>query len=282
MRAKQLFARAVAQTEEGLLDAAAATYRELLAIAPDDGAAWFNLGLLAKRQRAWAEARECNLRAAELDPRNEPAWWNLGTAATALRDWPTARRAWRGFGIELPEGDGPISLPCGTTPVRLNPRGHSEVVWCERIDPVRAIIRNVPLPESEHRWGDVVLHDGEPRGERVYGGKSYPVFDELERWQASDVPTLGVEVRASQAADVAALSARFGEYEVAVEDWTGTVRLLCQACSEGRPHDHVQKAAWADARRLGVACDLARALPILERWKRAGAGREVGDVVVVA
>lgn len=86
-------------------------------------------------------------RAVELDSSDEAAWWNLGIAATALGEWREARTAWRACGIEIPEGDGPPDLDFGLVPVRLDPAGCGEVVWCRRIDPARAVIRNVPLPE---------------------------------------------------------------------------------------------------------------------------------------
>lgn len=282
-RERRLFELAVRQSEEGLLSEAVASYQELLRLAPSRASLWFNLGLLAKRQRDWAECRRCNLRAAELDPSDQATWWNLGTAATALRDWETARRAWRRFGLRLPEGQGPVDFPAGPTPLRLNPATRGEVVWAERRDPVRAIIRNIPLPESGHRWGDVILHDGEPRGERTLNGRNYPVFDELERWEPSPIPTLRVEVWAATPADVAALSATFEEHDRAVEDWTASIRRICRACSEGLPHDHPAGAAvWDPIRDLGVAGELDRALPILEQWAKAAVNRELRIAEAIA
>ena len=98
---------------------------------------WYNAGLAAKYKGELTESLRCNQKAVELDPRNEAAWWNLGIAATALRNWPEARRAWRGFGIDVPPGDNEMRDAGQTACVRLNPSADGEVVWGERIDPAR-------------------------------------------------------------------------------------------------------------------------------------------------
>lgn len=167
---------------------------------------WFNLALLHKFRRDWEQARSAGLRAVALLDREHgaPDWWNLGITATALQDWPLARRAWQAYGLKLPGGpggqpDGPVSLDLGTTPVRLSPDGESEVVWGRRLDPARIEVLSIPLPSSGRRWGEVVLHDGAPHGERVTDGVAYPVFDEIELWAPSPVPTYVVLLQAATA-----------------------------------------------------------------------------------
>jgi hypothetical protein len=248
----------------------AADARALVAIAPDDHCAWFDLGLACKHLGQWRESAEANMRALELVAEDEdPAWWNLGIAATALRDWELARRAWRGYGIAIPDGSGPIELDWGSTPVRL--RGEAvEVVWGRRLDPARVRIENIPFPESGHRWGDIVLHDGAPNGERVVDARTYPVFDELERWSPSEIPTLRATVQCASDEDSAALVAAFSDAKFAAEDWTANVRSLCKACSEGRPdasHRHDDDAS--EQRSFGIAAPLGLALQVLRAWRDA-------------
>lgn len=190
--------------ETGDLERAALAYGRATRLAPEWSVPWYNLGLVRKYQRQWAESLRCNLRATELDPEDEAAWWNAGIAATALGDWEVARLAWEAVGIKLPPGEGEIRMRLGLTPIRLNPDGQGEVVWCERIDPARAIIRNVPLPESGHRYGDLQLHDGAPNGTRVYQGQEMPVFDALQLLQASLYTTYQVRVRVGDEEDVLA------------------------------------------------------------------------------
>jgi hypothetical protein len=240
---------------------------------PDDAAAWFDLGLAHKYLGNWRASADANLRALELTSEPEdPAWWNLGIAATALRDWALARRAWRGYGIDaalLPDGSGPIDLDWGPSPVRLiGDDDAREVVWGRRIDPARIRIESIPFPESGHRWGDVVLHDGVPHGERQGWGHVYEVFDELERCGASEIPTLRAEVRCASPDDSAALVAAFEDAHFAAEDWTTNVRPLCKACSEGRPdpsHDH--QTTVPDERAFGIAAPMGIASRVLRAWR---------------
>lgn len=223
--------------ETGDLERAALAYGRATQLAPAWSVPWYNLGLVRKYQGQWAESLRCNLLAAELDPEDEAAWWNAGIAATALGDWEAARLAWEAVGIKLPPGEGEIRMRLGLTPIRLNPDGQGEIVWCERIDPARAIIRNVPLPDSGHRYGDLLLHDGAPNGTRVYQGQEVPVFDALQLLQASRYTTYQVRVRVGGAEDVLALAELVEEHGCGIEDWE-TIRRICAACSRGNPGPH--------------------------------------------
>ena len=130
----------------------------------------YNLGLAAKYRGEWEESFARNRRAAELNSEDEASWWNLGIAATALRDWPEARRAWLACGVDLIQGEGEVEMAHCWGCVRLNPSGSGEVVWGKRIDPARIRIANVPLPESNRRYGDIILNDGAEEGTRTSRG----------------------------------------------------------------------------------------------------------------
>jgi tetratricopeptide (TPR) repeat protein len=161
------------------------------AIASDHtlSAPWYNLGLIYKERHDWKASLRCDQEAVRRNSSSEAAWWNLGIAATALSEWTEARRAWSAYGLELPEGTGEIVGDFGYTPIRINPHDDGEVVWTDRIDPARAIIRSVPLPESGHRYGDLLLHDGAPNGYRMLQGREVPVFNELEVLSRSPLGT---------------------------------------------------------------------------------------------
>ena len=234
---------------------------------PRDPSAWYDVGLAYKYLHDWRRSAKANERAIDLYPeRDYAAWWNLGIAATALRDWTLARRAWRGYGLDLPDGFGPIEANWSETPVRL-PNG--ETVWAKRIDPARALIRSIPFPESGFRWHDIVLHDGAAKGERELRGKRYPVFDVLERWEASAMPTTCVDVICKSDDDARLLVEAFESLELAAEDWTTTVRPLCQACSEGLPdefHVHDRLEVKPDRREFGVAAPVDCIEAVVPAW----------------
>jgi hypothetical protein len=278
-RAQRLNGKAMRLEERGRLKEAVELYRRAAEVDPGWAAPLYNLGLLYKNRGKWSLSLCYNRRAAEVDPRDEAAWWNLGIAATALGRWSIARRAWRACGIAVPDGDGPVDFPCGFGPIRLHPQGEAEVVWAHRIDPARAVLASIPFPESNHGWKDVVLNDGAPTGYRQYQGREVPVLDALELLERSPFGTYVARValppgrrRIAKLADVA------DEREGSAEDWSTSVRLLCRACSEGRPHeDHDTEAAPPDrVHWIGIAArSLKHAAEILSAWESGSPGAGV-------
>src|SRR5258708_15861098 len=251
-KATDLHRRGMRLQEQGRVEEAIALLREAANLVPGWAAPLYHLGLLFKKQRRWEESLEYNRRATKADPTNQAAWWTLGIAATALSRWPVARAAWRGFGIAVPDGDGPVDLPCGLGPIRLDPNGDAEVVWAQRIDPARAVLESIPFPESGHRWKDVVLNDGEPSGYRRYGKQEVPVLNALGLLEPSAFGTYVARVTLpKQPTYVAQLAELATEQGGSAEDWSTSTRLICRACSEGRPHKaHDTEAAAPDGVHL--------------------------------
>lgn len=258
-------ARTAWEAEEWLRSAD--LYERLLAHFPDEKASeawWYDAALAHKFLRNWAKAYELGREAAARAPRGEgdPAYWNLGIAATIQGDWAVARDAWAGFGIELPDGEGPIETRFGPACVRLDTDGQREVVWIERLCPTRGKVVNVPVTGGR-RYGEIVVHDGEPKGQRIYGGVEVPVFDELLLLEASELPTLEVTVSAAEADDLEALLALFTEHGFGAEPASG-VRVLCACCSEGT---HEQKrTVTTGAQQVSLAAPEEEARRLLERW----------------
>lgn len=249
---------------------AEALYLEALALEPDNAVAWFDLGLIYKWSRRWEKSFDCNLRAAEIigEKADEPAWWNLGIAATALHRWDVARRAWRAYGIAIPDGAGPIEGEFGIGVVRLNPETDGETVWGLRIDPARMRLISIPFAESGHRWSDVVLHDGSPAGQRESNGHTYTVFDEIHRWAPSDTPTMQATVTASTEEAIDDLIESIERAGFVAEDWTRNVRVICSACSEGHIHeDHDPQPAVPDGEHVvGIAGPADAVRSIVAEW----------------
>lgn len=262
---------------------AAGLLEQVLAHFPDTGPSagwWYDAALAHKFLRNWDKAYELGREAAARAPRGEgdPAYWNLGIAATVRRDWASARDAWRGFGIELPEGEGRIDGRFGHACVRLDTGGEREVVWVERLCPTRGRVVSVPVGGGR-RYGEVVVHDGEPKGERVVDGVTFPVFDELLLFEASELPTLEVTVSTGEPAGLEALVALFADHGFGAEP-ESSLHVLCACCSEGTHRQ--ERSVRAGAQRVALAAPEGEARRLLERWAgETESGREWSGLAVV-
>ena len=271
------------QDDRGSTKLARIFYQFASKAAPDWSVPYYNLGLLTKYRSEWEQSREFNRRAVQLDLQDEAAWWNLGIAATALRDWPEARRAWKGFGIEIPDGTGELRIDLPQACVRLDPQGNGEVVWGKRLDPARMLILNVPLPESKHRYHDIVLHDGAQNGTRIRDGEEVPVFDELMLWEASDYSTFEVELTLPDKSTEEGLADHCNENGIGVEDWS-TIRFICAECSRGNPGPHEHKPDQANGGQSSYgfgAKTQDQLLAVLADWADQFPGAEYAEPELV-
>jgi tetratricopeptide (TPR) repeat protein len=265
--AEDLNERGLALSEQGDALGAEAAYRAAMAADPSWAAPCYNLGLLYKYQSRWPESLEFNQRAASLDDQHEAAWWNLGIAATALGNWSEARRAWVQCGMKPPPGDGPPDFNFGSTPVRLDPNGDGEVVWAHRIDPARAEILSVPLPESPHNAGAIVLTDGAADGYRKIGEVEYPVFNVLMVLQPSTLRKYIIELAAVGPSAMEVLERLAADLGGAAEDWGRSINILCAKCSRGLPHEHAPTPDHPAHPHCGLAArDDDHAEAIIHAW----------------
>lgn len=278
--------RAYLAVDEGELQTATQHFDQLLQHHPENPFYHYMRGLALKYQMEWAGSLRDNLQAIELaEEFSQAQHWNAAIAATGLGQWATVRKLWAACDITLPEGDGPIDANFGVAVVRLNPWNGGETVFMRRIDPVRASILNVPLPESGHRFGDIVLHDGAPTGSRFDGERKVHVFNELERLEPSGFQTFVVFVRADSAEDIDALLRASAPGIGYAEDWTRSIRHYCLRCSYGAPHSHAQEAKeegqaqWQPERNLGIAAQSRLSVEkLLKDWAAGNAGRHLDAI----
>jgi hypothetical protein len=159
-----------------------------------------------------------------------------------------------------------------------------EVVWSRALCPVRSRLINIPTGETNFRYGDVVLHDGAPVGyRRNSAGQERPVFNVLELIESSRFSTYEASVKVGSAEELEVLERLCDEAGIRFEDWTASLRNLCRACSEGRPHeghDLELKASndWESSRRVGFAAEGPDALNgVVKAWT-VQSGCQVSDL----
>lgn len=271
-----LYERAYAAFDTGRLSEASVLFGRLLEGSPDAAHLHYMKGLTHKYLRDWPASLQHNLRSLELNTgHDEASSWNAAIAATAMGDWEEARRQWNACGIDLPGADGPIEGDFGTASIRLNPWDKGETLYARRIDPVRARLNNVPLPDSGFRFGDIVLHDGAKTGERRFRDRNVPVFNALQRLHQSDFLTHAVFVRCESQDDIDALYHAEAPGLGLIEDWTA-MSHYCLRCSYGAPHKHEAKEdrVWNPERNLGIAAQgRAVAERVMKAWADQGRGR---------
>ena len=237
-KAEKLMRLANELNSEGREEEAIKVYKQAINMDKNWSVPYYDLGLVYKYKLEWEKSYKLNATAARLDRSDQAAWWNMGIAATALSNWKMAKKAWRGFGMNIPHSldEEELKMKIGMTPVRL--KENREVIWVERIDPARGTIENIPTEESNRRYKDILLHDGAPNGQRMVEGQLYNVFDELEIWQASDYQSFELTVSVVTASQSEELKKMCEAQDMGFENWTNSLRHVCRQCSEGLPHKH--------------------------------------------
>ena len=264
-----LLDQAIEAADEGDDEKAIAIYEDILSQREDWSAPHFNLGLIYKYQCDWEKSYYHNNRAVELDTDHQGSRWNLGIAATMLGDWKVARQCWNVFGMNYEIIDEDTAGNLGISPIRINPDGEDETVWATRICPARAVINSIPLPESDHCFKDMVLNDGAPNGYRLSDGKEYAVFNEIQHLTSSIYRTFSIKCKSLNENDFNILRERCNAADIAVENWTTGLRLLCRQCSEGRPHeahDHDLEDTSGEHLIAFASTSLDRYVDVVSAW----------------
>lgn len=242
----ELLNLAIEYSDKGEENKSIETYKSILIQKEDWSEPHYNLGLIYKYRLNWEDSFKHNLRAVELES-SDASQWNLGIAATMLKEWRIARKCWNKFGMSYDDNDKDPVGNIGMCPIRLNPNDDGEVVWATRIDPARAIIRNIPFPESKHKYGDLILNDGAPMGTRINNGKEYSVLNELQIIENSNFQTYSMVCDFQTSHYYKKLESSCLEKKIEIENWTKDIHTLCKQCSEGTPHEkHEQEPIFKD------------------------------------
>jgi len=266
-----LLTQAIEASNQGDQGLAISIYQRILSEKEDWAIIHYNLGLIYKYENDWDKSYYHNKRAVDLDPELAAAKWNLGIAATMITDWPLARQCWNSFGMTYEITNEDTAGDIGGVSSRISPNANAETVWAIRICPARAVIKNIPLPESEHRFKDVVLNDGAPNGYRMSDGKEYPVLDEIQHLSQSAYQTYSIKCKQISDAQFEDLQQRCWKADIAIENWTTQVQMLCKQCSEGKPHeshDHDLKDPNGENKIALATTSQETLVSVLEAWSQ--------------
>jgi hypothetical protein len=104
-------------------------------------------------------------------------------------------------------------------------------------------------------------------------GQEVPVFNVLELFEPSRFSTFEVSVEVDGPENIEALNQACDSAGIAFEHWTASIRNLCKACSEGRPHEGhdnelKESRSWERIRRVGFAAKGEGSLTaVLKGWQ---------------
>jgi hypothetical protein len=144
-----------------------------------------------------------------------------------------------------------------------------DVVWGERVEPDRAVLRSIPNPSAGFRWLDEIVVIPEPVTLVELSGVVYPVFEAHDRAEESGIPTIIATVACTGPEDAARLTELVLERGWRAEDWTDEVRTVCASCIGGAPgtgHRHDARGRL-ETRTIAVAGRSSEVEAVLRRWE---------------
>jgi tetratricopeptide (TPR) repeat protein len=244
-------------------DAALAHMQAAIALAPERGGFWFNLGLLHKARLAFAEALEANERALELlsaqaraaghgDKHDKGTLWNIAICATALGRGDAAVGALRALGHAAQLSASGMPFVEGLPPVQVRVAtvgsGHGdaevpdrsvgfELLWITPLSPVHGVVSSASYRVASVDYGDVVLWDAVPIGIAEVEGRPVPRFPLLAVMYKGDEHRFRFVALQQKAGDIALFekalpaSCKLFVHEERIEQ-------LCVRCASG---EHMQK-----------------------------------------
>lgn len=237
-------------------------YKRIAREARHWAAPYIRLGEIYKYRQEWKPALYYNKKAVSLDAGNQWAWWNVGIAATALKKGRLARNVWAKFGQSTDEPSlGPVS-------VRLFCQGQFEIIWASRLGPARALIRNIPHPRSERRYGDIVLFDHAIQGYHTSDTYRLPVFDELGLLKRSHYKTFSCVLQSPESRDIRTLRQLCREENLGFEVWGNASRAFASQYFGDTPEYYFHNFELQPELQVAIAAsDQEGALGVLDSWK---------------
>ncbi len=150
-----------------------------------------------------------------------------------------------------------------------------DLVWGERLEPDRVVLRSIPSPKGGFRWLDEIVVLPEPVTEVELSGVSYPVFAAHARAEGSGIPTVVATVAGADPQDAGRLTELLLERGWRAEDWTETVGVVCPSCIDRLPdpgHRH-DTDGRLEVRTIAVAGRASDVETVIQRWRAEQPGR---------
>jgi hypothetical protein len=228
-------------------------YDQALALDPNNGDWWFNLGLLHKAQNDFGRALAATQKAAATLGERRGVLWNIALCATALGQGEVAAEAMRKLGFPARVLESGMPYVEGLPPVQVRVAtlgsGHGyagpeldssvvfELVWVSPASPFHGVVQTPTFREGSVDYGDLVLWDGTPVGVTELDGKATPRFPLLCKLRDGGERRFRYVALEQDEGDVARCAAELAE-PARLFMQRAHVEMLCPRCASG---DHMHK-----------------------------------------
>lgn len=224
--ARYYFDEAIRYEEVGDFYHAVKLYKRTIREAPGWAAPCLRLGHFYKYRQEWKPSLYYSKKGIAADAGNQQAWWDVGIAATALGKGKLARRVWDKFG-------GSARLQ-GLVSARIKQGRSWEIVGVQRRGPASGVVRSVPHPKSQRRYGDLILLDNIVQGHHISGAYRLPVYEELGLLKRSHFVAFSCQLLLASTEDVNLLHQLCADKLLGFEVWGNASRTLSWASPEGQ------------------------------------------------
>ncbi len=231
--------------------AAQEAFGRALALDPERGWWWYDLGLLHKWRGRFAQGLDCNLKARARLGDEKPILWNLAICATATGNGDVAAGVWAQLGMNAstdPSSAMPFVDALPSMLVRVLSRGTGyagsllpdqsigfELVSVAPLSPCHGVVQTPTFRDAPLDYGDVVLWDGAPVATRPDGQPIFAVLEVLRRGDEPRFAFVGLKKTGHEATLLREALAPDAKLFVQQEH----LELSCPECAHGETlHDH--------------------------------------------
>ncbi|PHN07439.1 tetratricopeptide repeat protein [Flavilitoribacter nigricans] len=224
----QLYADGLAYEAAGDSYLAIKLFKKIIRLDKHWPPAYARLGAIYTSRAEWKPAHYYCKKALALDHAQPDIWWALGISATALKKRGIAKSVWNKFGLDNFKANNPVCI-------RLRYQKRIEILWVRPIDPARGEIINIPHPNSDRRYRDIIIYDREVIGHNVIGRRRVPIMDELSLYKRSGFRTFSCSLYTQDENHLQSLEKLCLEHGLGFEIWSNSTQQMIPAKEQANP-----------------------------------------------